>query len=187
MAGRMRINKKAVAALFCVAALGTGVVKTWDWATSEGEIAAGQAGATAAEEAPDLKPQKTAAFYKPSNGRRYILWSGTVIEELINSTGFDVSEHNLGKNIYDFDLRVIFHISDANGSEPPQRTLFSETADENGRISPHIEHVRQVACELADTYAERADSGTYEAVPEDIAVFRERHCPVPVPASTPAP
>lgn len=137
------------------------------------------AGTVAEPRQPD--PQKTASFYLESNDRRYILWDGLVMEELSNNTGYSETQHSLGKNIYDFDLRIIFHLSDLRGTEPPQRTLFSETADENGRVSPHIDHVRGVACELATGYFMREASGEYGAVPADIQVFQQRHCPAPAP------
>lgn len=119
-------------------------------------------------------PQATAEFIVTDKDRRYTIWDGMVVEEFTNSTPHVYSQGSLGKRAYDFDLRVITHMSDESSGDM-EVTLFSDSAV-NGKDSPHIEHVRKMGCLVADGYFDRAGTGAYEPPPANIAGFRARHC-----------
>ena len=119
-----------------------------------------------------VQEQKTAGFYLSQDGRTYVIWEGTVIEELNNNTGFSNHQTNYDLNIYDFDLGIIFHGTENSGIE---KTLFNELAVD-GQLPEHIERIRNIGCSIAADYYRRAETPEYSDPPEDIIAFQSRHC-----------
>ena len=119
-------------------------------------------------------PQATAEFFVTEYDRRYTIWDGMVVEEFKNTSPYVFTQGSLGKRAYDFDLRMITHMSDAANGDIDV-SPFSESVV-NGKESPHIEHVRKLGCLVADGYFERAATGAYEPPPANIANFRAKHC-----------
>jgi len=80
-------------------------------------------------------------------------------------------------NIYDFDTGIIYHTTNDENSEGGgiATTYFNDIAIDSV-LPQHIENVRQVGCELAENYMERARSGEHGPPPDDVTYFYRNHC-----------
>ena len=115
--------------------------------------------------------QKTGSITVEKYGREYSIKNG-LITEATESTFFsdgDVLSHYK----YDFDHKLLIGMS-------PQG-LFTQRFNDlstNGQESKHIERVRSIGCEIANTYIERSKTIHYTAAPKDVTTFYQRHCKI---------
>ena len=72
-------------------------------------------------------------------------------------------------NVYDFDLGIIYHTTNASGGGIAT-TYFNDIAVD-GVLPQHIENVKQVGCDLAEGYIEREQSDEYSFTTRRCNVF----------------
>ncbi len=164
------LAKKLAAAFIAVSAIGYGAHKWINVPNDTITITAPDGQATEVI----VQEQKTAGWQEKRYGRGYVIWEGTIIEELNNNTGFDGYNTDYDMNVYDFDLGIIYHTTNASGGGIAT-TYFNDIAVD-GVLPQHIENVKQVGCDLAEGYIEREQSDEYSSPPEDVMYFYRNHC-----------
>ena len=127
---------------------------------------------------PKPKKQKTAAWRIDQNGRNYIISEGEVIEGF-PVEGYGLSRYSSGdKNIYDFDLGVIYRVRRISDMASMVSNRFNELVVD-GQLPRHIEDVKQIGCNLSRSYIKRAQTDEYGPAPSDVLYFHENHCKKP--------
>ena len=169
------LAKKLAVAFLSVSALGYGghkLISSITESTPPPQVAI----TNASGETNTVTKQTTASLREARYGRQYYIWNGLIAEEFINS-----DEHNFrtdfDHNIYDFDTGIIYHTTNDENSEGGgiATTYFNDIAIDSV-LPQHIENVRQVGCELAENYMERARSGEHGPPPDDVTYFYRNHC-----------